>query len=216
MEPEFPKEYIKYRDAVYKIAQSMESNARYDKEDLVSVGLQAIVKSISDYDPEKTTIPLENWVYNRIYNDMARVWVDNANVLSGVNQYAIKQNPELKDEMKAINRKTLSISGWRTPNSEDSLCPEEVFKVYAPTESYDPEQQTDKVLTSECLHQVMDALSVEEKDIVERKFFKEESIVNIAKEKDVPWHKVAQQLRVALEKMKTELSRRGIDSPHMT
>lgn len=216
MEPEFPKEYIKYRDAVYKIANSMEANARYDKEDLVSVGLQAIVKSIKDYNPDDTDIPLDNWVYNRIRNDMTRVWVDNANILSGVNQYYVNKDPNLKDEMKAINKKTLSISGWRTPNSEDSLCPEEVFKVYAPIETYDPEEQTDRILTSECIRKVMKSLSLDEQELVSRKFFNNESIVHIAKEKGIPWHKVSQRLKDALDKMKVELSSKGIDGSHMT
>ena len=214
-------EHQEFIDLIYRLAHAYPENPRCSFEDYVSVGMAALECARQSFD-EGREIKFSTYTYPFIKNAIEKEFQNNVNALSGATPYHFNNTEGAKEEIQFINNTSISLSAnrrdldespyikhidWQQPRYKRPTLKEVIIESGA----FNPERRAEQIEISNALSAAMGQLEEEERDIIFRRLFNEDTFQDIAEATNLSWRAVNYRFHKSLEKMKELLIEAGMD-----
>jgi len=216
---DIPAECEPYIRMVHSIAKRYhkETNPRIDYDDLVSVGLAAIMQAKNTWD-ENRNPRFSSYAYPHIKTAIEKEFQNTINVVSGCTPYHIKNTEGAKEEIEFINstavslqssRRTLSIEGFKcsTPINHRKQTLKEMM---IESGANNPHACAERAEIAEKVDAIIAKLEREAQDIVYRRVFCGDTFQDIAQAKSMTWRAVNYSFHKSMGKLKDKFEQAGL------
>jgi RNA polymerase sigma factor (sigma-70 family) len=217
---DIPNECKPYIRMVHSIAKRYhkETNPRIDYDDLVSVGLAAIMQARETWD-ENRNPRFSSYAYPHIKTAIEKEFQNTINVVSGCTPYHINNTEGAKEEIEFINANTVSLQASRkTLEGLGEAVPARGTGRHKPTlkemmiesGANNPHACAERAEIAEKVDAIIAELEREAQDIVYRRVFCGDTFQDIAKAKKLTWRAVNYSFHKSMGKLKDKFEQAGL------
>lgn len=217
---DIPEDCEPYIKLVHSIAKKYHktNNPRIDYDDLVQVGLSAIMQAKTTWDEDRNP-RFSSYAYPHIKTAIEKEFQNNINAISGATPYHINNTEGAREEIEFINattvslqasRRTLTIEGFKcaTPiNSRKQTLKEMMVESGA----NNPHACAERAEIAEKVDAIIGELEREAQDIVYRRVFCGDTFQNIADAKKLTWRAVNYSFHKSMGQLKDKFVQAGLN-----